>query len=83
MWPTVAFVFTIQFPLLVLPTWGLLYSCAEILSWWVHTGPAQVDPSVEEVTKRDSSCSPCNKRGQRKRGVLTDTGVSICHFLNR
>lgn len=82
MWPTVAFVFTIQFPLLVLPTWGLLCSCAEILSRWVQVDPAQVDPSVE-VTRRDSSCSPCNKKGQRKRGVLTDTGVSICHFLYR
>lgn len=35
MWPAVAFVFTIQIPLLVLPTWGLLCSCDEIQSGWV------------------------------------------------
>lgn len=35
-WPTVAFVFTVQIPLLVLPTRGLLCSCAEIQSGWVQ-----------------------------------------------
>lgn len=45
LWPAVAFVFTVQIPLLVLPTWGLLCSCAEILSCgskWVQPRQIQV-----------------------------------------